>query len=128
MTTRLITLIIRFGLIGIIAAMVHYATALLLFKMHVCSLVLANFFGFTLAFWVSYFGHFYFSFQTSAGHGQALPRFIITALCVFLFNDGCVMMLTRFSHLSASIILVLAIILAAGFSFLINRFFAFKAS
>ena len=76
-----ITRIIWFGLVGLTATMTHAVILWILIETAYLHAPEATVVGFLVAFFVSYFGHFYFTFQSNQAHQRALPRFALTA-CV----------------------------------------------
>lgn len=85
---------IRFGLVGVTAAAVHYVVALGVHAgLHVPP-AWANLLAFVMAFPVSYAGHRAFSFPGSLRpHAQALPRFFTVALASFVGNQALLLAL-----------------------------------
>ena len=74
-----ITRIIRFGLVGLTATVTHGAILWILVESAYLHASEATVVGFLVAFFVSYSGHFYFTFQSNQAHQRALPRFALTA-------------------------------------------------
>ncbi|MHA3048163.1 GtrA family protein [Acinetobacter sp. ANC 4641] len=117
----------RFGIIGVLAALTHYAIVILLFERGHIALAYANLIAFCLAFWVSYFGHRHFTFQAQdLSHRQTLPKFFIVATLGFVFNESLLLISHHYLNISLSILVIIAIFLTAIFTFLLNRFFAFQ--
>jgi putative flippase GtrA len=88
---------------------------------------IANALGFCIAFFVSFAGHRLFSFkdaQTSVG--TSLRRFAITAVAGFAGNEICFALLLRALHWPALLALFVALVLAAGQTYLLSRFWAFR--
>jgi putative flippase GtrA len=87
---------------------------------------LANAIGFAVAFFVSFFGHRRLSFQdTSISLLQSLRRFSVTAVAGFICNELVFMLLLRGFGWSSMAALLLALVLAAGQTFVLSRFWAF---
>ena len=115
----------RFGVIGMCAACTHVLVVLAITQMSV-ALAIANIAGFLVAFWVSYFGHLYFTFGHQASRSKrTLIKFMFVACSGFLINESLVVLLQHFSHLSSNLIVISAIILTSIITFLFNRYFAF---
>ena len=77
--TQDIMRIIRFGLVGLTATMTHAVILWALVEGAYLHASEATVVGFLFAFFVSYSGHFYFTFQSNQAHQRALPRFGLTA-------------------------------------------------
>lgn len=120
--------LIRFGVIGVIAAVTHYCIAIFLTDNHLAA-AWANLVAFVIAFWVSYFGHRYFSFDAGdVSHQQTLPRFILVAVFGFILNESLLLLMLHFTQTSMALGLPFIIILTAMFTFILSRQFAFDTS
>ena len=71
--------VIRFGLVGVTATITHAVILWILVEGYFLPATQATVVGFLIAFFVSYFGHFYLTFQSNQAHQRALPRFALTA-------------------------------------------------
>ena len=114
-----------FGSVGLVAALVH----LFVFEglRHLVRPELANLGGFVVAFCVSFTGHRRLSFkdaQTSAQ--QSLIRFLVTAIAGFVTNELCFMALLHKLDWATWPALIAALVLAAGQTFVLSRWWAFR--
>ena len=114
-----------FGVVGVAAALTHAAVFGLL-KSAVWP-ELANAAGFAVAFFVSFFGHRFLSFQ-DAGTGlwQSPRRFAATALLGFAVNEAVFVLLLRGFGWPSWPALIAALLVAAGQTFVLSRFWAFR--
>ena len=88
---------------------------------------LANALGFVIAFGVSFAGHRLLSFKdASTSVRTSLGRFAVTALAGFASNELVFALLLRSAGLPALVALLIALVLAAGQTFLFSRFWAFR--
>lgn len=88
---------------------------------------LANAFGFVVAFFVSFAGHRLLSFKDAATSVRtSLGRFSVTALAGFASNELIFALLLRIVGLPALVALLVALVFAAGQTFLFSRFWAFR--
>lgn len=88
---------------------------------------LANALGFVIAFFVSFGGHRWLSFSDAGTSvGTSLGRFALTALSGFACNELVFVLLLRVLHWSTLVALVSALVLAAGQTYLLSRFWAFR--
>lgn len=114
-----------FVLVGASAALTHLAVFVLA-QSHMWP-ELANALGFAVAFGVSFAGHRWLSFaDTSATMGQSLPRFALTALAGFASNEAVFVALWRGLALPSLLALIAAMLVAAGQTFVLSRFWAFR--
>jgi len=88
---------------------------------------LANACGFLIAFLISFSGHRFLSFSdTQTNLGQSLTRFAATAIAGFCCNEAVFMLLLRLLKWPDWAALGCALAVAAGQTFLLSRFWAFK--
>ena len=88
---------------------------------------LANALGFVIAFFVSFAGHRLLSFQDAGTDiSTSFRRFGVTALAGFASNEGVFVLLLRGLELPSLLALFLALLFAAGQTFVLSRFWAFR--
>ena len=88
---------------------------------------LANALGFGVAFVVSFAGHRLLSFKdASTSMATSLRRFGVTALAGFASNELVFVLLLRGLQLPSLLALFLALLFAAGQTFVLSRFWAFR--
>lgn len=122
---RLATSGLWFALVGGAAALTHMAVFALVLPLMWPEL--ANALGFGIAFGVSFIGHRRLSFRdTGTTTLQSLRRFGVTALAGFAMNEAIFVLLLRGLGWSSWPALVTALIAAAGQTFLLGRFWAFR--
>jgi len=114
--------ILRFGLVGALATLVHVAvaSALLAFAGQ-WQVWLVNFVAFSVAFWVSFFGHRYFTFRAPGSPA----RFLGAALTGLAVNNGC-LALALWATGQKMISITLAAIAAPAVVFMISRLWVFR--
>jgi putative flippase GtrA len=88
---------------------------------------LANALGFCVAFFVSFAGHRLLSFKDAATSvATSLGRFAVTALAGFASNELIFSLLLRTLAWPALLALFVALVFAAGQTFVLGRFWAFR--
>jgi len=88
---------------------------------------LANALGFCIAFFVSFAGHRLLSFKDAGTSvASSLRRFALTALAGFASNEIIFVLLLRALAWPALLALFVALLLAAGQTFVLSRFWAFR--
>jgi putative flippase GtrA len=117
-----------FGLVGASAAAVHISVVWLLVSQWQLAALVANVLGFLLAFAVSFVGHQRLSFAAQqASVRQALPRFALVALLGFAVNEMLYALLLA-AGLEYRFALLLVLLAVAVMTWLLSRFWAFRAS
>jgi putative flippase GtrA len=87
----------------------------------------ANALGFGIAFFVSFAGHRLLSFKdTNTSVATSLRRFVITALAGFASNEMVFVLLLRRLGWPSLLALFVALLFAAGQTFVLSRFWAFR--
>lgn len=111
--------------VGGAAALTHMAVFALV--QHQMWPELANALGFSIAFFVSFAGHRLLSFKDAGTPvGTSLRRFAVTALAGFASNELVFVLLLRGLGLPSLLALCLALIFAAGQTYLFSRYWAFR--
>lgn len=113
---------------GASAALTHMAVFALVTRLWPAMMPeLANAVGFVVAFCVSFVGHRWFSFKgTSTPLLTSLVRFAATALAGFACNEVVFSALVRLADWPSWLALFVALVVAAGQTFVLGRFWAFK--
>lgn len=116
-----------FGVVGISALLVHFASVAWVLVPLGLAPLLANLLGFLLAFQVSYWGHRVQTFRaTGVPHRQALPRFFAVACLSFAVNEGLYALLLQHTALGYRPALLLVLVLVAGMTFVLGKLWAFR--
>lgn len=117
--------LVWFVLVGAAAALTHlgvFAWA----QPHLWPEV-ANALGFGVAFFVSFAGHRLLSFaDASTTVAQSFARFVVTALAGFVANEAVFIALLRGLGMTALLALCVALGVAAGQTFVLSRYWAFR--
>lgn len=80
--------IFRFGIVGLSAAIIHFSTVVYLVQTLTFDPLLANIFGFILAFQMSYWGHRLWTFNaTETLHRAALPKLLFIQIICLIANE-----------------------------------------
>lgn len=88
---------------------------------------LANALGFGVAFFVSFAGHRMLSFKDAGTTvATSFRRFAVTALAGFASNELVFVLLLRGLGLPSLLALFVALVFAAGQTFVLSRFWAFR--
>lgn len=111
--------------VGVAAAMTHMITFALVESRLWPEL--ANATGFLVAFLVSFMGHRLLSFRDAGTTvSQSLVRFSITAVAGFVMNELVFVLLLRGLRWPSLVALFAALLVAAGQTFVLSRYWAFR--
>lgn len=116
--------LVRFFLVGGFASAVYYCIAVPLDWLEAFPTMAVNTFAYACGFVASYTGQKHWTFRDASSHGKALPRFMLSSglgLCV----NSAVVWLSLQSGIPYYIASFFAIVIAAFFSYFIQRFFVF---
>ncbi len=119
---------VRFAGIGVFATLVHGLTLNLLVLGVGLHPTLANVGAFLVAFSISYFGHYYFSFRSRQDHVAAAPKFFIAALIGLTLNTLTFAIIVNLLQLHYMIAFAAVIIILPPIMFLISRKFVFSSA
>jgi len=111
--------------IGGTAAMMHlFIVFNLVHYTHMPALI-ANIFGFSVAFNISFLGHKYLTFsQLQDKKLLSLPHYFLVATSAGIINESLYFLILRFTSLNYIVALILVLGLVAIYSFLLARFWA----
>ena len=116
---------VAFLVVGTAAALTHLGVFALA-EPHLWPEV-ANALGFGVAFFVSFAGHRWLSFRDAGTTvAQSLGRFALTALAGFAANEAVFVLLLRGLGWPSLLALGAALVVAAGQTFVLSRFWAFR--
>lgn len=117
--------IMRFGIVGVLASLVHFSCVVLFVHfLHWLPLV-ANVVGFSIGVQVSYWGHRSFTFRgTEATHAVAYPRLVLMQAGNFLANEGLFFFFLSM-HLPYPIALLIVLAIMPMFTFVISKTWVF---
>jgi len=117
--------IFRFGIVGIIASVLHILTALTLLGAGLMGPYGANAAAFCVALIASYIGHHRWTFQREGGHAEHFPRFVTTALLGFALNQGIIAIAIEFFNLPYWIAILIVVATVPAIVYLLCKLWAF---
>ena len=117
--------IIAFAVVGSLAMLVHFLVVSALVPLGLPPLI-ANVVAFLTAFSVSFLGHSRWSFPaTGNARPLALRRFFVVAISSFAANETLYWLLLRFTDLDYRLALLLVLVLVAGSTLVLSKYWAF---
>ncbi len=119
--------IMRFGLIGVTAAVVHFNTVVMLVQEFQYAPLIANVAGFLIAFQVSYWGHRNWTFSdTAMSHSDAYPRLMLVQITNFAINEYLYYIFLSL-HLPYQLALIIVIAIMPIFTFITSKWWVFQS-
>lgn len=118
--------IMRFLVTGVLATLTHAAVGYALTSSTGMAGPIANVCGFLLAWWISFIGHFYFSFR---GHGQgwaAARRFVVYSAMIFAMAHSLTVFVSTNKVLNDDFVPIIGAVLTPAVSFVVYKFIVFK--
>lgn len=123
----IIRLLFRYGIVGVVASVVHFSIAFAAFNYLNINSFVAHFCGFVFGLFTAYFGHYFYSFKDDEQHTKRFPKFLVTALIALVLHQGGVYILVNYYKLDySSRVLPLLVITVPIFTFLLNKFWVFS--
>lgn len=107
--------------------MVHWVVVVLLVSGNHLTPLIANVFGWLVAFGVSFTGHYQLTFRHQrSGVKDAIWRFFLLSAAGFMINEASYAVLLKQTRLPYELLLALILIGVAGLTFVASRFWAFN--
>lgn len=124
--TRLIFQLMRFGLVGVIAAAVHFFIVVNLVQSYGYEPLVANIAAFLVSFQLSYYGHRRFTFYgTTTVHAVAFPKLLTLQIFNFIANESLFYFLLSL-HLPYQLALLIVLSVLPIFTFAVSKFWIFQ--
>lgn len=121
--------LLRFGIVGLSAATVHFTLVVLLVETGNLQPLVANIIAFGFAFQVSYWGHRSFTFHgTQQRHVIALPRLLLASILAFIANESLFFLLMKQCGLPYPLALILVLSILPLLMFIISKWWVFSYS
>jgi putative flippase GtrA len=120
--------IMRFGVVGVTAALVHFSTVVLLVQdLHYAPLI-ANIAGFIVSFQFSYFGHRIWTFsETEVSHREAYPKLALIQSFNFGINEFLYYFLLSM-NLPYQPALIIVILVMPIFTYFVSKWWVFQSA
>jgi putative flippase GtrA len=117
--------VLKFGLVGIFATLTYYYSAIFLREvMSGYPIVITNLIAYCIAMFVSYVGHYFWTYKAQSSHGATSLKFIASALFGSALNSAIVQ-ICMYSTMQYRSAMVVAIILVPAVAYVINKRWVF---
>ena len=119
--------LIRFGIIGSLATLMHFTTVVLLVEFTRLHPLSANVIGFSSGFVFSFSGHRFWTFSgTTQLVRTSLPRFFLVAIINFIGNQTLYYTFLMNFHWNYTVALILVLGIMASVTFLMGKLWVFR--
>lgn len=119
--------LMRFGIVGSIAAAIHFAIVILLVETSGFKPLYANAVAFLFSFQVGYSGHRFWTFRgTTTQHRTAISKLLILQLCNFAANEGLFYFFLTYFLLPYPIALLLVLAILPIVTFTVSKLWVFR--
>lgn len=119
--------LIRFSITGSLSTATHFCTVISLVELWHWHPLNANAMGFTNGFFISFFGHRFWTFNSNREIRTALPAFFVTAVSVFFLNQSLFYLFLSKIHLHYLFALSFALAITSLCNFILSRHWVFKS-
>lgn len=119
--------LVRFGLVGVVATVVHFVVAVACVRQLGTDPRSANVAGFAVAFVASFIGQRRWTFSaTTAPWRTALPRYFVVSVLGFAVNAASYAWLLTHTSLRYDVALAIVLLAVATLTFVLSRWWAFR--
>lgn len=116
----------RYGIVGVVAASVHFAVVVLLVEFAKMQPLVANLFAFLVSFQVSYWGHRSWTFKgTEKSHREAFSKLLFINVINMMANEGLFYTFLTFG-LPYKFALLLVLTILPPITFVLGKFWVFQ--
>lgn len=118
--------LVRFAIVGALATGTHAVVLYILVEFAGLRPSIATVGGFLVAFFVSYFGHYYFTFGSDQSHTQSLPKYVLAATTGAAVNYALFVVVADWLALNYWIAFGLTIIVVPVVVYVLSHLLVFK--
>ena len=118
--------VFRFGVVGVLTAVVHYGLLYLGVAVLHLDTTLASSIGFVVCVIFNYMMHYTWTFDEPAPHGSTLHRYLVMITCGFLINAAVMYAGVQWLALHYLVTQALAMIAVVLWNFVLSNAWVFK--
>ncbi len=122
-----------YGIVGLLSAATHFLAALYAIDILLLSPIVGNLGAFVFGALVSYLGNTFWTFGHRRGitffsGQQRFTRYLLLAVCGFVYNAIGMLLLTKWTAFSPAICIFLIVVSWPAISFLLCRYWIFRVA
>lgn len=123
----LIHQLFRYGIVGLAAALSHFALVVFLVQVVGYAPLMANMLVYPCSFQLSYWGHRLWTFDgTTASHAAAFPKLVVVQIINFMVSQSLFYVFLNILHIPYQIGLLILLCTLPIFTFISSRLWVFK--
>lgn len=123
---KLVATALRFGVVGVLTAMVHYGLLYAGVELAELPAASASSIGFVAAVVFNYLMHYNWTFGEPAPHGRTLRRYLVMIVCGFLINAAVMLAGERLGSLHYLLVQALALVAVVLWNFVLSNTWVFR--
>ena len=123
---KLLTTVFRFGVVGVLTALLHYGMLYVGVEALHLNATLASSIGFVVAVIFNYLMHYRWTFAEPAPHGRTLWRYLVMISCGFLINGLVMYAGVQWSSLHYLLTQALALVAVVLWNFVLSNVWVFR--
>jgi len=116
---------IKFTIVGLYSTGLHYLVLLFVVELLALSPLVGSMVGYCAGAITNYYLNLRYTFQSTAKHRSAVPKFIVMVVCGFVINAGCMYLLTFLPYMISQIIATGCVFF---WNFVVGKFWTFASS
>ena len=117
---------IRFGVVGVLTALVHYGLLYVGVEALQLHATLASSVGFVVAVIFNYLMHYSWTFDEPAPHGRTLRRYLVMTSCGFIINAAVMYAGVHWLALNYLLTQALALVVVVLWNFILSNAWVFR--
>jgi putative flippase GtrA len=117
---------VRFGVVGVLTAMVHYGLLYVGVEWANLPATLASSIGFVVAVVFNYFMHYNWTFGEPAPHGRTMRRYLLMVTCGFLLNAAVMFVGEHWGSVHYLLTQALALVAVVLWNFVLSNTWVFR--
>ena len=125
-TANLLATALRFGVVGVLTALIHYGLLYGGVELAGLAPTLASSIGFMVAVIFNYFMHYNWTFGEPAPHGRTLWRYLVMISCGFAINAAVMFTGEHLGSLHYLLVQALALIAVVLWNFVVSNTWVFR--
>lgn len=117
--------IVLFGVVGILATLTHYLSAVFAVEFFGWDVMIANVFAYCVAVGVSFFGHSILTFRATMSRDRFI-KFALVSLSALAVSQGLLWLLTYGGFFGHRINMLAVVAVVPVYSYVLNKFWVYK--